>query len=140
MTRDEVLAVVTKWQTALASRDVVTYVSLYSDTVELQSPLAGTVCGHDGLVKAFNAFFTAFPDATFVSEAPIIDGNRVVVASVVAGTDSGGLMGLAPSGKPFRFKIVFLLELDGSMIVRDRRNYDFTGLLVQLGVLKAKPA
>jgi steroid delta-isomerase-like uncharacterized protein len=140
MTRDEVLAIVNRWQIALQGRDAVTYLSLYADNVELQSPLAGTVSGHEALVKAFNAFFTAFPDASFVSEPPIIDGNRVAIVSVVSGTDTGGLMGLPPSGHPFRFRIVFLLELAGGKIVRDCRNYDFTGLLIQLGVLKAKPA
>jgi hypothetical protein len=34
---------------------------------------------------------------------------------------------------------VFLYELRDHHIVRERRIYDFTGLLVQIGVLKAKP-
>ena len=34
---------------------------------------------------------------------------------------------------------VFLYELRDRHIVRERRIYDFTRLLVQIGVLKAKP-
>jgi hypothetical protein len=34
---------------------------------------------------------------------------------------------------------VFLYELNGLTIVRERRIYDFTGMLVQIGALKAKP-
>jgi hypothetical protein len=34
---------------------------------------------------------------------------------------------------------VFLLDVQDHHIVHDRRIYDFTGLLVQIGVLKAKP-
>jgi predicted ester cyclase len=52
----------------------------------------------------------------------------------------GGLFGLAPTGKTFRLPVVLMYELRGRQIVRERRIYDFTGLLVQVGVLKAKPA
>ena len=49
-------------------------------------------------------------------------------------------MGLPPSGRSFRYAAVFLYELKDRQIVRERRISDFTGLLVQIGVLKAKPA
>ena len=48
-------------------------------------------------------------------------------------------MGLAPTDKRFRFRLVYLIEVKDGQIVRERRIYDFTGLLVQVGVLKAKP-
>jgi hypothetical protein len=35
---------------------------------------------------------------------------------------------------------VFFYQFENGKIVRERRIYDFTGLLVQIGVLKAKPA
>jgi hypothetical protein len=35
---------------------------------------------------------------------------------------------------------VFFYELKHGRIVRERRIYDFTGMLVQIGILKAKPA
>jgi hypothetical protein len=34
---------------------------------------------------------------------------------------------------------VFLYELRDGLIVRDRRVYDFTSVLLQIGILKAKP-
>jgi hypothetical protein len=49
-------------------------------------------------------------------------------------------MGMAPSGKPAVIPIVILSKVDNGQIVYERRVYDFTGLLVQIGVLKAKPA
>jgi hypothetical protein len=36
--------------------------------------------------------------------------------------------------------VAFLYEFKDGKIVRDRRMYDFTGLLIQLGTLRAKPA
>jgi predicted ester cyclase len=89
--------------------------------------------------RAFDAFLAAFPDATFAFEPPCIDGERAAVAVSISGTHAGGFAGLPPTGKPFRFSLVFLLELrDGKITTRDRRIYDFTGLLVQIGMLKTK--
>ena len=55
-------------------------------------------------------------------------------------TDTGGLMGMTPSGKPALVPIVAVYRLADGQIVHERRIYDFTGMLVQIGVLKAKPA
>ncbi len=35
---------------------------------------------------------------------------------------------------------VFFYQLENGKIVRERRIYDFTGLLVQIGVIKARPS
>jgi len=50
-----------------------------------------------------------------------------------------GKVGLPATGQPFRVPAVFLFELRAGQIVRERRIYDFTGVLVQIGVLKTKP-
>lgn len=140
MTRDEILDVIARWQDAFARRDPAGYANVYAESAILESPLAGSVVGRDGARRVITSFLSAFPDATLTSEPPLIDGHRVDVVSSISGTDVGGLMGLPPSGRAFRFSIVFLLDLRAGLIVRDRRIYDFTGLLVQVGVLKAKPA
>ncbi len=57
----------------------------------------------------------------------------------VEGTNIGGFLGLEASGKPFRLAAVFVYEFKDRQIVRERRIYDFTGMLTQIGVLKTKP-
>lgn len=138
-TREDIVKLVGEWQRALDRRDAAMFVRLYADHAALESPLGGDVSGRDAVRKAFESFFKAFPDATFLSEPPRIDGNEIVVVSSIAGTHMGGFAGLPPSGNPFRFQIVFLLTLKDGAIVRDRRIYDFTGLMVQIGMIKAKP-
>ena len=49
-------------------------------------------------------------------------------------------MGLPATGRQFKFPVVAVFTLEGGLIVHERRIYDFTGLLTQIGVLKAKPA
>jgi predicted ester cyclase len=69
-----------------------------------------------------------------------IDGDRVAQIGTLTGTDTGGFMGIPPTGKSFKLPIVVLYTVADGCIVRERRIYDFTGMLVQAGILKAKPA
>jgi steroid delta-isomerase-like uncharacterized protein len=140
MTRDEMLDVISRWQDALARRDLETLAGLYAASAVLESPLAGSVTGGEAVTGFIGGFLSAFPDATFTMETPLVDGNRTAIFSSMTGTHTGTFMGLPPSGKAFRFSLVYLLEIRDGQIVRDRRIYDFTGFLVQLGVLKAKPS
>jgi steroid delta-isomerase-like uncharacterized protein len=138
VTRDAIVELVDRWLSAIERRDTVTYSHLYADHAVIESPLGGAVHGPDGARHAFEAFFATFVDAVVTFEEPCIDGERVVIPATIAGTRVGAMSGLPASDKPFRFFLVFLLELRDGRIVRDRRVYDFTGLLVQIGVLKAK--
>jgi predicted ester cyclase len=90
-------------------------------------------------VKATQAFYTSFPDAAINEDPPIIDDNRVALFAIIAGSEVGEMMGLAAHKQAYQFPVSFLLELDGNCIQYERRVYDFTGLLVQIRVLKAKP-
>jgi steroid delta-isomerase-like uncharacterized protein len=139
MTRNDIVKLVDDWQLALDRRNPVAFVRLYADTATVESPLGGAVVGREAIQKAFESFFSAFPDATFTPEPPRIDGHDVIIVSSIAGTHAGGFAGLPPSGRPFRFAIVFVLDVRDGLIHRDRRIYDFTGLMVQIGMLKAKP-
>ena len=112
----------------------------YADDAIIESPTAGTLHGPAAAARAFNAFFHAFADMTRHPETLLIDGNHVAHVLSMEGTNLGDLMGLPPSGKHFRVPAVFLYELRGNKIVRERRIYDFTSMLVQVGVLKARPA
>ena len=84
--------------------------------------------------------FSAFLDLTTKVESLIIDGNSAVMVVSLEGTHIGEFLGLEPTGNRFIMPAVFFYQLENGKIVRERRIYDFTGLLVQIGVLKAKPA
>ena len=62
------------------------------------------------------------------------------VLATVTGTDAGGFMGLPPSGKRFKMSACLAGRVANGQIVHERRIYDFTGLLIQIGMLKARPA
>jgi steroid delta-isomerase-like uncharacterized protein len=140
MTHDEILALLDRRRMAIAYRDERGLAALYAETIRLESPLAGLAVGRDAAVKATWAFFEAFPDVTIDEETFAIDGDRVAIIAHVGGTHRGEIMGLPPSGRQFRFRAAFLLRVDDGLIVEEQRIYDFTGLLVQIGALKAKIA
>ena len=140
MTRHDILTLFEQRQAAFLRRDVGALADLYAEDGVVESLMAGTVRGRDAIGNVYRAWFAAFPDVVITSEDLIVDGLRAAHFMTHAGTDSGGFMGLPPTGKPFRIPIVHFFEFRDGRIVRERRIYDFTGLLVQIGVLKAKPA
>jgi len=49
-------------------------------------------------------------------------------------------MGLPPTNKPFRLPMVMRCTVQGGLIVHEQRIADFfTGMLIQIGLMKAKP-
>lgn len=140
MTRDEVVALLARREVGMAALDVAMLQSMYADNAALESPLAGSVVGRDAIGRVFAGFFQAFPDVTLIAEPALIDGDRVAELSTISGTHIGDFLGLPPTGKAMKFRMVSLLTIRDGLIVREQRTYDFTGLLIQLGVLKAKPA
>jgi steroid delta-isomerase-like uncharacterized protein len=139
MTREEVSALLAVRRDAWARRDWAAFGDLYSEEAKVDSPFAGNVSGREAIVRASEAFFHAFPDAQINEEPPAIDGDRASIVAEVVGTHVGEILGLAPTGRAFRIPMAFILMLQDGKIVYERRIYDFTGLLVQIGVLKAKP-
>ncbi len=140
MTRSEVLALIDRRRDTLARRDLIAFGDTYAPMARLESPLAGSVVGREAIVRASAAFFSAFEDASIDESPPLVDGDRATIMADVAGSQMGPLFGLPASGRAFRFSAVFLLTCENGLNVHERRIYDFTGLLVQIGVLKARPA
>jgi steroid delta-isomerase-like uncharacterized protein len=140
LTRDEVTALFARRQEALDSMDADALARDYADDCTVESPASGTLIGVAAVDRASRAWFEAFPDLKVRTERLVIDGAHVVQLATLEGTDIGGFMGLDPSGKSFRAAAVFVFEFRDRKIVRETRIYDFTGVLVQIGLLKARPA
>ena len=141
MTRDEIVAMFKQRQDAIDRRDVAFIVSQHAPECEHVSPLAGgVVTGREAIAQLYYAWFSGFPDFALTNEELLIDGNRVTQTTTQTGTDTGGFMGLPATGKPFRVPVVWLFTLKDHQFAHVRPIYDFTGTLVQIGVLKTKPA
>ena len=139
MTRDEILSLFARRRDAWRRHDAAALAADHTEDGTFDSPMAGTVAGRDTIRSVYQAWFTGFPDLTLDDEELIIDADRLVQISIASGTDTGGFMELPPTGKGFRIPAVFFYVLRGGQISQFRSVYDFTGVLVQIGMLKAKP-
>jgi steroid delta-isomerase-like uncharacterized protein len=139
MTREETTALFARRQDAMNRHDVAALTTLYAENCVVESPTGGGVVQGLEIVEAIDrAWFTGFPDVVFATEGLLIDNDQVAWIVSAAGTDSGGFMGLPPTGRAFDLPMVMLTTLSDGRIVHERRIYDFTGMLVQIGILKAK--
>ena len=140
MTRQEIEAFFARRQEYYDDLDAAALASLYADDAVIDSPILGIHTGPAAAEQAYGTVFGAFLDRKMKTERLLIDGDFVAQLVTIEGTHIGPFMGLPPSGKRFHFSAVFLCELRDRKIARERRIYDSTGLLVQIGALKAKPA
>jgi steroid delta-isomerase-like uncharacterized protein len=140
MTPQEVKAFVAKYTEARSRLDAVALGALYAENCVVDSPAGGgTVAGRDAIENISRDFFAAFPDLTVENQQVVSEGSHIALLFTAVGTNAGGFMGLQPTGKQFRFNGAFIFTVENGQITRERRIYDFTGVLVQIGVLKAKP-
>jgi steroid delta-isomerase-like uncharacterized protein len=140
MTRQQVLDLFKRREEAYEDLDAAALATDYADDAVIESPTAGLHQGREAAEKALRAIFSAFLDLTVSPDYLIIDGGSVASVITLEGTHIGDFLGIPPTGKQFRMPAVFFYQLENGKIVRERRIYDFTGLLIQIGVLKAKPA
>ena len=139
MTREEIVALFKRRQEAYEDLDAKALAADYTEDSVIESPSAGVHKGRDA-EKSLRAFFDAFLDLTMSWDELVIDGDLVVTVVSSEGTHMRELLGFAPTGKRFQMSVAVVHRLKDRKIIHERRIYDFTGLLVQIGVLKAKPA
>lgn len=140
MTRNELQAVVDRYYDMWPRRDAHAFAEFYTPDGVVESPMFATLKGRKAIEDGHQAFFTSFPDATNTVEAVLIDPPHIATFSTIMGTHVNEFYGLPGTNRRMVIRHSRLLKMDGDLIAHERRIYDFTGLLVQVGVLKAKPA
>jgi steroid delta-isomerase-like uncharacterized protein len=140
MTPDEISDFLDLRNKAWNQHDVEAITANHSEDGEVESPLAGNVRGRKIIQNVYIGWFSSFPDVEYFPEHLLIDGNRAVQFVRMIGTQKGEFCGLAPTGKRFDVRCAFLFFFEHGKIAREIRVYDFTSVLLQLGIMKAKPA
>jgi len=144
MTRDEIRAFFDTYARAWERQDIDALVDCYAADCEITSPMFPSVRGAAGAEAAFQDVFRAFADLTFRIDDLIVDtqaeggGVKAVLVVTTHARHTGEIFGLAGSGRRIETQMVFVFRVKDNRIMSERRLYDFTGLLVQLGVLRTK--
>ena len=139
MTRDEIFALFNRREAAWQARDAASLTADHAADGVVVSPTGGVLEGRVEIERIYRVWFTAFPDSCSGPRicSSTITGCACCAASPAATPESfwhaadrpahrgRGRLHLSPAERPHR---------------HERRILDFTGLLVQVGVLRAKPA
>jgi predicted ester cyclase len=139
MTRDEILALVKRRHAAWGLRDPGAIAATHALEGTVASPVGGVLKGRAEIERVYRLWFSAFPDIVLEQDDLLIDGNRAVQVGRMSGTHSGDFFGLAPTGRHVECQVALVLTVADGLVADELRIYDFTGVLVQVGVLKAKP-
>jgi steroid delta-isomerase-like uncharacterized protein len=140
MTRDDAVKLFSLQQAAWNARDPAALARGYAGDGTIISPIFRTVQGSDAIVESFQSLFETFPDWQYIGQELLVDGDTIAEPFIVNSTHVREFMGLPGSGRKFEIQGVRIFKLKDGLIAYERRYYDFTGLLIQLGVLRGKPA
>ncbi|MEO7276289.1 MAG: ester cyclase [Vicinamibacterales bacterium] len=140
MTREEVVALFERREGAWRTKDAAALAADHAAHCVVVSPTGGVLEGRADIERIYRVWFTAFADYVFGIEDLIIEGDRVALLGRVTGRHSGEFFGVAATGRRIDIACGFFYRFEDGLIAHERRILDFTGLLVQVGVLRAKPA
>ena len=132
MKTEEIVALFAHRAEAFSRHDAVALAATHAEDGVLLSPTAGTIEGRRAIERVYRLWFLAFPDLRFDIEDLLIAGDRVVQTVTVSGTDAGGFLGLPPTGRLVRVSGAFVYTLKDSLILREQRILDLSGVLLQL--------
>ena len=124
------------WQ----EHDTETLSASHTENGEIDSPLFGVLKGQEAIRKSYADWFRTFPDTEYHVRHLLIDGDRAAEFIRITATQQYDVCGYKATGKRFDFNGSSMFLLSEGRIAREIRTYDFTGVLVQLGALKAKPS
>jgi hypothetical protein len=139
MTRSEIDDLLERHRLAFVRRDAVAIAATHVEQGTFYSPAAGLVTGRPAIQGVYDYWLKAFPDLAFEWGPPVIDGDRVALFWHFRGTLAGPFFGDVRPGTKVEFvgAAEYVMSPDG--IVSVRHVFDFTGALVNAGVLKVKP-
>jgi steroid delta-isomerase-like uncharacterized protein len=121
-------------------KDAVAASAFHSIDGVAESPMYGTLQGRQAIEDGYRAFFTSFPDATNQVEALVIEPPQVALFTITTATHANDFFGLPGTSRRIEFRSSHLMRVENGSVTHVRRIYDFTGILLQIGVLRAKPA
>ena len=139
MTPDEVRACILRHVEKYGSHDATALAADHATDGAVESPRAGTCRGRPAIEQVYRSWFSAFPDLKLTVETLLVENDRAAVFCRVAATHHGRFLGVQGTGKAVEFPMVYLQTWKDNQIIHERRIYDFSGVLVRLGVLKVKP-
>ena len=138
--RAELQALADRFVAALKRLDSAAMAGCHAVDGVAESPMYATLKGRQAIEEAYRAFRTSFPDADADVDTILIDPPCLAIFATMHATHVNEFFGLPGTNRRIEFRIAWLFEVENGLIARDRRIYDFTGILLQVGLSWPKPA
>ena len=95
--------------------------------------------GPEGFKQFLAGTFTAYPNGRFTVEDVLAEGDKVAIRLTLHGTHEGVTRtGIAPTGKRVTATGIEVYRLDNGKIVEKWMNFDFLGLMQQMGAIPTR--
>lgn len=95
----------------------------------------GQTTGPEGVKSLVYSLRTAFPDFNFTIEDTIAEQDKIVARWNAHGTHKGDFFGILPTGRRAVWSGIRIFRLADGKITESWINWDFLGLLQQLGMV-----
>src|SRR5205814_4699158 len=119
---------------SMARHDAAALPAGHSPDSVVDSPTLATLRGRAALEDSYRALFHSFPDWKMTPNAILIDPPHIAVFSTINATHVNEFFGLPGTHRHVEIQSARYLTVETGFITRERRIYDFTGMLVQVGV------
>jgi len=113
---------------AANAHDVHRIMDFYAPDAVAISPIFGEVRGRTAIAQTWEQTFRTMPDARMWVSDILKDGQRIASIATMKATDRVGWFGLPPTGGLITYRLVILLTLVDSKIVREERVYDLANV------------
>jgi steroid delta-isomerase-like uncharacterized protein len=140
MTREQIMELFARREASWLSHDAAALAADHAPDGVVVSPTGGVLEGREEIERVYRMWLTAFPDLALTVTDVLIDGDRAVLLVNIAGTHAGEFLGLPATGRRVQTVGALVYTVKDNVIMHEQRVFDFTGVLVQAGVLRAKPA
>ena len=143
MTSDEIRSFLDRFVRAWEKQDVPALGACYADDCTVVSPIFHTLRGRAQVERSYRDLFRAFASPSIHVDDTVISTDeppRAVIVWTVQSIHAGEIFGVPGSGRRIERTSAYIMTFRGGLIGSERRVYDFTNMLMQLGVLKARPA
>jgi steroid delta-isomerase-like uncharacterized protein len=110
-----------------------------ADHVYHDSLLPDLPQGPEGVRQRRSIYLAAMPDAKVTLKRILTDGQHVAADWTYAGTNSGAIMGMPPTGKSASIGGSHFFRFEGERIAETWTYPDNLGLLQQLGLVRIGP-
>jgi steroid delta-isomerase-like uncharacterized protein len=139
VTRAEVEQFFKQRERAWLDRDPDALASGHAEHCIVESPTHGTLRTRAAIRAVYVTWLEAFPDLQFSHDDLIVEGDRAALFFTSKGTHIKPFASIAATGRNMSIRGVCVMTFRDGAIVHEKRYYDSTALLLQIGVLKAKP-